>query len=366
MKTPTDLQKFFFVVPPQFERLALYELKKNFSARGVELPEYEFFTGGIEMRLPWSVGLSLNRVLKIPTRILWRLDTRETVEWADLKEFLKTIEWKTYFPLRTVYVSSRSSRLKIKDDIKDFFKKQVQFQSSPQGTDVYIRMFRDQCTLSLDTSGDDLFVRGYEKWVGEAPLRDNMASGLLQLSLQGVESLKDWEIVDPMMGSGTFLTEAAHLTDAAPRKFAFQNWKNAPEDLIEWPSSETGRPLLRGSDKAAKVVEMARQNFQKAGVKVSTDIVDAFQSRPVRKKHPRLVIINPPYGKRLSIRERHFFRDLLLSSLENYDPDRLGVLVPRGTRLEAEELERVRFFPFSNNGIDVEFSLFVPKKQKAP
>jgi len=238
---------------------------------------------------------------------------------------------------------------------------------------IYIRFFRYQCTLSLDTSGDDLYMRGYDKWTAEAPIRDNMAAGLLKLAFQGVEDLSEWEVVDPMMGSGTFLLEAHLMGHQVQRRFCFQNWEvyKSLKKQIEERTAELGaftaRPHVRGADKSKKNYETAKKNF--ATLKMNPGVLkndDLFsdQRAPIAKKK-RLAIVNPPYGKRLSIKEKDFFGKTFAAVADKYGADRVGLLVPWGAQPEHADYENVRRMPFSNNGIDVEFFLYL-KKEKAP
>jgi putative N6-adenine-specific DNA methylase len=353
--------RFFIVVPPYFERLALYELQGALAAFDFSLGEYEIHAGGIELDLPLRVGLSLNSKLKIPTRILMRLETREILSFKELETFFKGIQWKSFGPLREVYVSSRSSKMKIKEAIKESFKKTIPFKPQKNGTDVYIRLFRDQCTISVDTSGEDLFQRGQEKWVGEAPIRDNMAAGLLQMALQGTDSGEGWEIVDPMMGSGTFLTEAAALRSETRRPFAFQNWtgdyKIQPVEFVK----QNVDVKLVGRDIDAKNVEIARKNLAQAGADLKTEDLFSKGEFPSIGRR-RLVVLNPPYGKRLKIKNKNFFQDVVDSIREKYSPDRLALIVPRGAQFDFAGYEKLRQLDFSNNGIDVEFYLLLRRQ----
>jgi putative N6-adenine-specific DNA methylase len=345
-------------VPPQFERLALYELQGALAALDFSLGEYEIHAGGIELELPLAIGTGLNRILRIPTRILLRLETKEVLSFQDLETFFKSIAWKEFGPLREVYVSSRSSKMKMKEAIKASFKKTIPFKPQKNGTDVYIRLFRDQCTISVDTSGDDLFQRGEEKWVGEAPIRDNMAAGLLQMALQGTDHGDGWEIVDPMMGSGTLLAEAAMQGTPLKRPFAFENWSGGfKSEGSPFPSQKPDIALV-GRDLDPKHVEIARKNLATYGADVKVEDLLARGTVPPSGRK-RLVILNPPYGKRLKIKNKNFFQDLVTSVREKYAPDRFAVIVPRGTRFEHAGFEKLRHMAFSNNGIDVEFYVFL-------
>jgi putative N6-adenine-specific DNA methylase len=209
--------------------------------------------------------------------------------------------------------------------------------------------------MSLDTSGEDLFLRGQEKWVGEAPLRDTMAAALLQLSCQGIDDFSNWQLADPMMGSGTFLLEALQYNKKLERHFAFQNWfKSTGITLGDEGSSFQN---VFGADMNPKNVEMAQKNLQNFKTeKIELVVEDVFKS----KKHPsnlqRLVIVNPPYGKRLKINRPTFYTDLVNKMIESYQPERVGIIIPRGKVFtKPAQYEQVRYLEFSNNSIDVHF-----------
>jgi putative N6-adenine-specific DNA methylase len=359
-------EKFFIVVPPAFERVAFYELMRKLKHLNLEERPVEFFTGGLELSLPMAVGLALNHVLKVPTRILIRVESREILAVKDYLDFIKSQDWRPYGKLRKVYASSRTSKLKIKGSLEEMFEKQSGATwSKTEGTDIYIRFFRDECTLSVDTSGEDLYQRGYEKWVGEAPLRDNMAAALLRFSLQGVEDVSQWEVLDPMCGSGTFLLEADHFNKMFSRTFAYEKWKfvkrEEVQSAIKAMSEEKPGASVRGFERDPKTLETARRNLSELGLDPQQiQSADLFKDDSiVPSKGPRLVILNPPLGKRLKIGDRRLFQDIVDRIVTKFAPDRLGILIPEKIDLEHKDYESVRIHTFSNNGLYLRFFLFL-------
>lgn len=362
-----SLEKFFLVVTPGFERLALYELHKHVSQ---QLPEWQgepvLFAGGVEVALPLSVGFNLNRHLRIPTRILLRIASQKDVLlYQDFQKWLRTLDLKKYFPYGEIFVSTRSSKLKMKDKIKNVFANTFQFQTKPKGPDVYIRFFRDECTVSLDTSGDELFRRGNDKWVGEAPIRETMAAALLQLSTQGIEDLSEWAFLDPMMGSGTLLLEAAQMNQPLVREFSYENWTKSIFETTESPKQETHALKLfskiYGRDIEKQNLEIALKNTSaESHSQWSLKCEDVFKGAQEKLHKPLLVLINPPYGKRLKIKNENFYTDLINVIIERFSPERIGMIVPRGKQIKKPaRYEQVRYLEFSNNGIDVHFHVFL-------
>ena len=368
-------EKFFLVVTPGFERLALYELHRHLVR---QLPEWQgepvLFAGGVEVLLPLSVGLNLNRYLRIPTRVLLRIASQKDILlYQDLQKWLRTLDIKKYFPYGEIYVSTRSSKLKVKDKIKNVFANSFQFQTKPKGPDVYIRFFRDECTVSLDTTGDELFRRGQDKWIGEAPIRETMAAALLQLTSQGIEDFSQWAFLDPMMGSGTLLLEAAQMHQPLQREFSYENWLKTDvagkqsrseaevSSTIETLVEQKSFAKIYGRDIEQQNLEIAKNNtsgFPKALFELRCE--DLFRGHAETLHKPLMVLINPPYGKRLKIKNENFFNDLLETIVKRFAPERIGVIVPRGKQIKKPaHYEQVRYLEFSNNGIDVHFHVLL-------
>ncbi len=358
---------FFLVVNPGFERLALYELTRVLKQmppsflkpEDLENIEPQMHAGGIELLLPMAVGLSLNQSLRIPTRILLRLGVqKELLLYQDFQRWVRTLKIEKYFPLRDVSVSSRSSKIKMKEKLKKVFLNTYPYTPNPQGSDLYIRVFRDECTVSVDTSGEDLYQRGQQKWVGEAPIRETMAASLLQLASQGIDSIKEWQLVDPMMGSGTLLLEGLQMGEPLVRSFAYQNWfkKEIPQ-ISKGQNFEHvwGADLL---DKNLDIVQKNIQAFKSADIQLRQE--DLFNGKKESTNLKRLVIVNPPYGKRLKIKRENFYTDLIATIAERFSPERIGVIIPRGQVFQKPATyEQVRYLEFSNNSIDVHFHLLL-------
>ncbi|PKN26058.1 MAG: RNA methyltransferase [Deltaproteobacteria bacterium HGW-Deltaproteobacteria-22] len=170
---------------------------------------------------------------------------------------------------------------------------------------VYVRLERDVCMISLDTSGEHLHMRSYRLETAKAPLRENLAAAvLLRASWDGTCAL-----LDPMCGSGTFPIEAALLAARMPpgglRRFAFMDW--ACFDEARWmrvqdQARQQQRPVsvpILGADRDPGAVAIARRNAQRAGVLPWID----FEQRPLARTPdlpgPGLLVCNPPYGARI-------------------------------------------------------------------
>jgi 23S rRNA (guanine2445-N2)-methyltransferase / 23S rRNA (guanine2069-N7)-methyltransferase len=182
---------------------------------------------------------------------------------------------------------------------------------------VHAHAHGSKVTVSIDLSGEGLHRRGYRSQAGEAPLRENVAAGILIRA--GWRSMADEgaELLDPMCGSGTFAIESAMIAaDLAPglarEYFGFTGWKGHDAALWQRLHAEAAArvrphdgsaPRLRGSDIDARAVRIARENATRAGVAawVSFERVPLADARPTAPRG--LLCANPPYGVRLEDRE---------------------------------------------------------------
>jgi len=171
---------------------------------------------------------------------------------------------------------------------------------------VMVRIVDNQCTVSMDSSGELLYKRGYRQAVAKAPLRETLAAALLMAS--------GWDkaspLLDPFCGSGTIPIEAALMALAIPpginRLFAFMDWPNFDEQL--WQSIQakpasglTSAPTILASDRDAGAIKMTGENAERAGV---ADWIE-FKCQAVSSITPPQggrgwVVTNPPYGVRVS------------------------------------------------------------------
>lgn len=214
--------------------------------------------------------------------------------------------------------------LKVKDAIVDQFRDKFGVRPNVDTDNpdlrIYVKAVKNQFHVSIDTSGDSLFMRGYRLLSGDAPVKENLAAGLLMLS----EWDKNSPIVDPMCGSGTILIEAAMMAlNIAPginrKKFGFMKLKNFDSELwekvVEDVVSQEKEDLdfkFYGSDTDRAVLQKAKQNARRAGV----DHVIQFKSEGIATLEPPvekgLIVTNPPYAVRMGDEDnvRDVYRDL--------------------------------------------------------
>lgn len=176
---------------------------------------------------------------------------------------------------------------------------------------IVMQVRRGSARLLLDTTGEALHRRGYRQEGGAAPLREDLAAGLLSLAgFTGEEAL-----VDPLCGSGTFLIEGAlwalRRAPGLPRSFPCESWPALPsteaDELRERARSlqrETAPAPILGSDLKAGALGVARRNAERAGVRSALQLErrDLSDAAPPSGVESGVVIANPPYGRRLGDR----------------------------------------------------------------
>jgi putative N6-adenine-specific DNA methylase len=255
--------------------------------------------------------------------------------------------------------------LKIKDAICDRFRDREGERPSvdTRTPDMRISGFLDArtVTLYLDTSGEPLFKRGWRLETGDAPLRENLAAGLLRVS--------GWTpgtpLLDPMCGSGTLLIEAAQMLAGIPpginRSFAFEKFHQF--DASAWQAIREAIPAAKipatstifGSDISGDMLVMARNNLQRAGIPFDIPLKQ-IEAQEVKAPTdtPGLLIANPPYGERLGGDDdlEALYGDLGRMVKERCSGWTLWLLSGNPALTGALRMKASRRVPVSNGGID--------------
>ena len=231
------------------------------------------------------------------------------VNWSSLFEVNKTIKVSTTAikcPLKSVDFMT----LRIKDAICDFFRKKFGKRPSVEvrEPDIKVHLFleRNNFSLYLDASGDPLYQRGFRAASVEAPIKENLAAGIIELS--------GWKpgqaFLDPMCGSGTFLIEAALIaTNQAPglkRDFCFMAWKNFDKELFKnikksYQNAIIQKDFLRiyGSDKDLRAIRVSKKNLVLAGFEDCIQLACKQFNEVKPPLDEGVLVTNPPYGERI-------------------------------------------------------------------
>ena len=277
--------------------------------------------GGVAFRGDLALCYRVNLGSRIASRVLWQVLRLPYRDEEEVYRLTSRLDWPAMFNVDCtirVNVSAIGSplrslefvTLRIKDAVCDTFRARVGMRPNVDTTAPAVRIhaFFDarEFTLYLDTSGEPLFKRGLRKTAGAAPLRENLAAGILRLS--------DWRpgvaLLDPMCGSGTLLLEAAEMAlgraPGARRGFAFERllsfdaalWERVREDARRAELPVAGLEIF-GSDLYGASLKLARENLVAAGL---DGVVQLKQANMLELSPPEatgVLVTNPPYGVRL-------------------------------------------------------------------
>ena len=277
--------------------------------------------GGVACKGGMEQVYRINLHSRTASRVLLRLTKSGYRSEQDIYKAAKNIRWTDWFDLeQTFKVKVEGKRaqvksldfvgLKIKDAVCDVFRDACGARPSVGKIrpDIRIHAFLDERDIQIfiDTSGEALFKRGYRQDTGEAPMRENLAAGLLLLA--GYDGTQPFQ--DPFCGSGTIVIEAAWIaTRRAPglmRRFGFEKLKNFDAALwkkLQHEAETQIRPApapILGSDNDRYIIRAAVANAQAAEVDtfIRFEVKDAQDTRP--NGEGGILISNPPYGVRLA------------------------------------------------------------------
>ncbi len=309
------MERFFATCPRGLELLLVEELRQ------LKAEKVHAVGGGVQFSGEFSLCCRINLESRIASRILWQVATERYRDEEDIYRTAYALPWTDWFdPARTIRVDISATKspltslnfvtLKIKDAVCDKSRRLSGRRPSvdTRQPDIPIQghLTDRDFTLYLDTTGEPLFKRGKRIAAGEAPLRENLAAGILRLA--------GWEpgtpLLDPMCGSGTFLLEAAQIAlDTAPglgRHFAFEKFKifdarNWRELLQRSASRQKPKaPLfIYGSDLSSEVLKAARANLAAAGLEKVVTLKQANVLDISAPAKEGIIVTNPPYGVRL-------------------------------------------------------------------
>ena len=309
---------FYAVCPLGLEELLATELKEC-GARDIKTVR-----GGLHFSGSMATAMRACLTSRIASRILMRLASSDYYDEEDVYNFACRTKWETWFgPDKSIRVDINSHRsplksldftlLRIKDGICDRFMHFMNVRPDVDRARPQIRVFayldERYCTFYLDLCGEALFKRGWRRDKGEAPLKENLAAGLLRLA----GWTPDQPLVDPFCGSGTIAIEAAQIAcNMAPglnRRFLFENFSTFERDVWEeilddarMAVNRHAKVRIAASDISSIVVQKARENALQAGLSNLIDRGDlTFAQGDARAALPvaesGLVIANPPYGE---------------------------------------------------------------------
>lgn len=244
--------------------------------------------------------------------------------FEELFQGVYALDWGNYLPLGAKFPIAKAkcvkSKLHNEPSVQAISKKAVvkklqKVYHRPDGVPlqengaefkIEVSILKDKATVMIDTTGASLFKRGYRVEKGGAPIKENMAAAIIELS----NWYPDKPFIDPTCGSGTFCIEAAMIgMNIAPgfnRDFAFEAWNWVDADLVQQVRDEAEAKAdydieldISGFDIDGRMIEIAKKNAQEAGL---ADVIQFKQMRLQDLKTDKIngvIISNPPYGERL-------------------------------------------------------------------
>jgi putative N6-adenine-specific DNA methylase len=309
------MEKFFATCPRGLEPVLAAELRQ------LEAEKIRAVGGGVAFSGDFLLCYRANLESRIASRVLWQVAIDDYRNEDDIYRTAFALPWTDWFePARTIRVDVSATKspltsvnfvtLKIKDAVCDKIRRLSGRRPSvnTREPDIPIQghLTDRDFTLYLDTTGEPLFKRGMRMATGEAPLRENLAAGILRLA----GWVPGTPLLDPMCGSGTILLEAAHMAiDIAPglgRHFAFEKFKNFDgrrwRELLQRSSSRQKPRLSRaiyGSDLSGDVLKAARANLMGAGLEKIVSLKQANVLEIFAPAKEGVIVTNPTYGVRL-------------------------------------------------------------------
>ena len=309
------LETFFSPCPRGLETMLANEL----NALGAQ--EVRTTDGGVHFTGPFLLSYRVNLHSRIASRVLWRVAIAHYRNEQDIFDTAYALPWNDWFDTsHTIRVNMTAIKcplksldfatLKIKDAVCDKFRALTGDRPSvdTHTPDIRIHAFLEssRMTLYVDTSGDALFKRGVRQYTNVAPLRENLAAGILLLT--------GWQpgvpLLDPMCGSGTFLIEAALMSlNIAPgisRSFAFEKLKNF--DAAAWSDMRSQaqaaqKPVsalpIFGSDLYGDELKAAHLNLENAGLRGAVTLNQANVLEISAPADHGVLVANLPYGERM-------------------------------------------------------------------
>jgi putative N6-adenine-specific DNA methylase len=315
------VERFFAPCPRGLEAALGDELKR------VDASAIAPVDGGVGFEGPLDLAYRVNLESRLASRVLWRVGGGPYRDERELHALARAIDWTKHFHAdRTIRVDVAATRsplkslefatLTIKDAVADCFRdaqgKRPSVDKRAPDVRVHAYLTAREATFYLDTSGDPLFKRGWRRDTEEAPLRENLAAGIIALT--------GWQpgaaFLDPMCGSGTIAIEAALIAaDRAPglsRTFGFQklDWFDGPtwqrlkqraRDRVKPPPAT---PSVFASDRLAAAVAKTRRNAALAQVEGFLAVGEADALARAAPAPSGTLVTNPPYGIRLEDKAR--------------------------------------------------------------
>lgn len=368
--------QFFAICQPGFEDVFQNELLEI-----CQLQELNVVEGGIEFSAKINDCYKINLSSRGATRIIMRLVKFKVIYFEKLSAKLEEFPWELYLKKNTELsfnIKCHHSRLYHTGRIETEFRKAINKRLNSEIfieeknekviQTIHVRFDNDLCTVSLDSSGEPLYKRGYKTHITEAPIRETLAA----LILKSININKYDALIDPMCGSGTIAIEAAMIVNnilpAIKRKFAFENWPVFSEanfrfikkEQVEKNKNEeiTFKQKIYASDIDEQVISIARHNALELNLpeEINFKTVDFFSlGADDFNTQKMFFVFNPPYGKRIAEHKNisSFYRKIGKKIRKDFNHAGFAIIVPGIDNEKALGLNYNKKTLFMNGGVKV-------------
>jgi len=385
---PEPVYRLFAICPGGLDDV----LKREIEELGA--PILATYPGGVEFEGKLETAYLACLSLRTATRVLLQLKSLKKIfKPEELYRAVQEVRWTDVFTPnctfaihftetstkpRRIPVNLQFWSLKAKDAIVDQFRERTGERPNVdrKEPDIQIRFhLHDQILkIYLDLSGPSLHERGYRVETLEAPMKENLAAGLLLLAGWDKLAAEKIPFYDPFCGSGTLLVEAALIaTHTAPglyrQRFGFFSWKDHRPELFEAVHQRLKErrlldpellPEIRGSDASIEALKVAAKNRDEAGFQ---NLIQLSQSafEQTQPFQPRgLIVTNPPYGVRLGELESlvPVYQAMGSTLKHRYSGWTCGVITSDKQLLHAISLKPSKKYALHNGGLESVFCLF--------
>ncbi len=276
--------------------------------------------GRVRFRGDLAAIARCNLWLRSADRVLVEMGTFQATDFGELFDHTHAYDWERWLPIDAAFpVQGRSvkSLLHSVPDCQRLVKKAIAerlkrvyhrdwFDETGPKYSIEVSLLRDRASLTIDTSGPGLHKRGYRTLVGQAPLKETLAAGLIQLSYWRAGRM----LIDPLCGSGTIPIEAAlmgrKLAPGRNRTFAAEAWPAVPLDVWEQARQEaddlaqaSSGVCILGTDIDPHELKLSRRHADAAGVSGEIHFQQRRLDEFATSEQYGCIITNPPYGERL-------------------------------------------------------------------
>ena len=379
------LHRFTAIVPLGFEATLVKELQQIGIA--AENDSFEITDGKVIFTAMITEAWKAVAHSRIANRVLMDIASFKAENFRELEKKASEIPWELYLPPVTpdsllVHVTCKHSRLYHSDAVAERFYNIFNGGSLPlvrtaslstpsAGTPrnapqhLYVSLLDDRCTVSLDLAGEELYKRGHRRFVNDAPLKETIAAAMLFEAIlcskgeaRAHTSKPDTSgelitLIDPMAGSGTFSLEAAYMASGLIpgkcRDFALKHqpafkeasWNYLTRVILSGDAARDPGPnpaiCIHTSDISDKAIEIIKHNIEASPLpknSVSPEKRDFFSYTPdeidkLRNKSQAVIVLNPPYGKRLDANAPRLYANIG-KKLSEFKGCTVAILAPKG------------------------------------